>query len=759
MTRNTKERFVPTALAVSIAAIGFVGAAPLAFAEEDEITLYTKPDSEIQLGMGHVAKDRDNTKFGDFTGLDEHPNFAIANTYLLFRGENARYLEIEGSDLGLDSRSLSIEGGQQGNFGLRLSYDELPHYWAHGYESPFLGLGGTRLTLPSGWVASGTTGGMTQLDASMRPFEIKTDRRALGVGLNKFISEHWEVVAKVQRDEKEGEKLIGAVIGNSGGNPRAVILPEPVDWTTDQVELFARYATKKLQLQFGYYGSFFKNDNRALQWQNPYSAIGGWDVDAGYPGGFGQLGLPPDNQFHQLNASVGYSYSPVTRVSGNFSIGRATQDESFLPYTVNPGLTVTTPLPRNSLDGEVISTHASLNFTTRLAPKLGFVAGYRFNKRDNRTPQARYNYVGGDSMNQLTGAAALSSARMRTNLPVDTTKHQVHAELDYHLAAATKVQLGYEFDHIKKTFEAIDWEREHTVKAGVNHRFGEVVAGGLSYAKSDRDTSEYDATAPFIASHTAEFVAAQGAFPWDNVPTQRKFFLAPRKRDKVRAFVNVSPSDQLDLEFSADYKDDNYHKSELGLRSAIGWTANFDATVVFTDTLSGHFFASVDNYRSEQRSVQINGGQQALHTDPNRYWSADVEDRTYTWGLGFRAQPMERVELGGNFVQANSRGKTDVSRAALVASNGQTLAAVAPLPDLISRLNRFELFGTYQLQRDLKLKLEFVHERFRSDDWAVDQVAVAGGSGNGLDRVIGTNEVSPDYNVNIVAISATYSFR
>lgn len=756
MTRHTNERFAPTVLAVSIAAIGLAGVAPHAFADDDEIAVLTKPESRIELGAGNVSAG--STKFGDYTGLDKSGNHAIANTSLTLRGENAGYLELNATNLGLDSRSLSADGGVQGNFGVRINYDELPHFWAHGYQSPYQGLGSNFATLPAGWVrpaaAPTTTANATlqaEINANMHSFEIKTDRKTLGLGVNKFVSDRWELVANFKRDEKQGNKLIGAVVGYSGGNPRATILPEPVDWTTDQAEIFARYSFEKLQFQVGYYGSIFKNDNQALKWQNAYPGTVWGGAASDYS--IAQVGLPPDNQFHQLNASVGYSFSPVSRLNGAFSIGRATQNEQFLPYTVNPAITVNQALPRSSLNGEVITTNASLNFTTKLMPKLGLVAGYRYYDRDNRTPQSQYNYVGGDSVNQ---SATLNSSRVRTNLPVDSTKHQVNAELDYQLAPETKVKLGYEFDHVRKTFEAIDWEKEQTVKTGIKHRFGEMTSAGVDYEYSDRQTSAYNGSAPFVASYSAQYIAGtvNPNFIWDNVPTQKKFFMAPRKRDKLRAFVNFSPVDRLDLEFSADYKDDRYTHSELGLRQASGWAGNFDASLVVSENLTGNMFVTVENYQTNQRSVNL-GATQANYTDVNRYWTADINDRTYTWGLGFRATPFEKLELGGNFVQAYSKGKTAISLASASAGTA------AGMPDLNSRMDRFDLFGNYQLQKDLKLRMQYIHQRFRSTDWAFDQVAAAASAANsnGLANVIGTNQVSPDYTVDVVGISAIYSFR
>lgn len=748
MTRKIEPRFARKVLAVSISMIGLAGFVNARADDTDEETrrLLT-PESEIEAGIGNVSKD--SFKHGDFTGLNKSGAYSIANFSIFGRDkDDARYYEIIGRNLGLDSRSLKVEGGRQGDFGLRFEYSQLPKLFTDSYQTPFVNPGETRLLLPPGWVAANNTTGMTSLAGSMRSFDIETTRKAYSLGLTKLLPAGWNASVDFKHETKEGNKLIGAVIGSTGGNPRAAILPEPVDYTTDQFEAVARHITPKLQTEFGYYGSFFRNENSALAWQNPYANAAGttWgNAAVGYAGGgFGQLSLPPDNQFHQVFASGGYNYSKDTRIVGKLSFGRMTQNESFLPYTVNPGLTVTTPLPRASLDGKVDTTHADLKLTSKLAPKTNFALGYRYDDRDNKTPQSQYLYIGGDSMNQ---PATLAVGQARTNLPGSSTKQQVTAELDHRLATQTKLKLGYEFDWIKKTFEAIDWEREHTVKAGVDHRFNEMVAGGISYAYSDRDTSAYDAGAPFLASYSPLY---WGPMPvdqrWDNVPTQKKFFLAPRKRDKLHAHTHVSPGERVDLQFGVDYNKDDYHDSYFGLREAKGWAANFDASLQASDAVTGHVFVSYEHYGSDQRSSQL-GAVKLNYLNPGYDWTADITDKTLTFGVGFRIKPDGKYEFGGDFSHSHSNGEINVASGPLITT------PALPLPDVVSRLNRVDLFGRYWLQKDLSINLKYIYERYSSKDWAYDQVLPAT-----MANVIGTNQVSPDYGVHVIGITASYRF-
>ena len=141
MERSIETRFNRTLLAASIAAIGLaIPAAAFADQTADEIRRLTRPDSEIELGVGDVSGK--SFKFGDYTGLNKRGAYGIANISVVRRGDDdARYLEIVARNLGLDSRSLAVEGGEQGNYVLRFGYSELPKLHSDTFQTPYNGAG------------------------------------------------------------------------------------------------------------------------------------------------------------------------------------------------------------------------------------------------------------------------------------------------------------------------------------------------------------------------------------------------------------------------------------------------------------------------------------------------------------------------------------------------------------------------------------------------------------------------------------------
>ncbi|MDK9715152.1 MAG: MtrB/PioB family decaheme-associated outer membrane protein [Sulfuritalea sp.] len=779
MNRKLDRCAVRKVLAASISAMGLAAFAPVVVAQNEglseEVRNLIEPSSTLTIGVGSASsKTAPNTgvgnwssstnyMFGDYNGMYKTGGYLIGDVEINKRGENnANYFELKGTNLGLDSRNLQIRGGEQGNWGLKLEYDQIHKLWSDSYQTPYLGAGSTNLTLPAGWVATNTTAGMTTLNASMQSFNIETQRKSIALGLTKLLPDDWNVAVNYKHETKQGNRLIGAVFGTSGGNPRAAVLPEPVDYITRQFDVIARYTTDKLQVQLAYFGSLFDNKKTGLVFQNAYANAAGttWgNAAVGYAGGgIGQLGLPPDNQAHQLNGSFGYMFSKETRLAGTLSIGRMTQNESFLPYTVNAGLVSTDPLPRSSLNGKVNTTHLDFKLTSKLDPKLNLVAAYRYDDRANKTPQSLYNYIGGDAANQTNiGSTNANSDRLRINLPGSSRKQQIDVELDYKLAAHTKLKLGAEYDWVKKTFEAITSEKEATVKGEVHHHFSESTSGGLNYAYSNRKTDSYDASAPFKATFTPLYVTGMGAasLQWDNNPFQRKFFLAPRLRNKLHAFLNFEPAPKLDVHLALDYKDDNYKDSYYGLKRTKTFAQHFDASYAASDALTVRAFVSNDrtyNYeKSNTLATLANSGglcnAKNTPTAPGCEWAADILDHGLTTGFGFAYKPAAKYEFGFDYTRVFWTGENNMSA-------GAGLTQPTTLPANVSNMHRIDLFGRYQLEKDLSINVKYIYERMRVADWAMDGVV-----SNTLANVIGTNQTSPNYNVHALGVSLSYQFK
>src|SRR3546814_19282666 len=76
-------------------------------------------------------------------------------------------------------------------------------------------------------------------------------------------------------EEKDGLKSIGGVFGNTGGNPRAAILPEPVNYNEHQFDKVVSYTEKKYQFALRYHLANFSNATTGMTDKNISNAMTG----------------------------------------------------------------------------------------------------------------------------------------------------------------------------------------------------------------------------------------------------------------------------------------------------------------------------------------------------------------------------------------------------------------------------------------------------------------------------------------------------
>ena len=709
----------------------------------------------VEIGLGNVSDS--SYRFGRYTGMEDEGLFPVVNVDIFRRGpwdsDDAGYWRVTGRNLGLDSRDLLVEAGRQGAWNFHIGFDQIPHYQTEDTQTVFQGAGSTNLTLPTGWVPGQTTATMTQLVPNLRTFGIEHKRERFDIGGDIVLPSGWSFEVNYNLEQKDGNKTIALTIGNSGGNPRAIIAPEPVDYETRTVDAALSFADTTKQLTLGYYGSFFDNGNNSLIWQNPYSTISGWTPTAqvGYPNGQGQMHLEPDNDFHQLNLSGGWSFSKTTRLSGDISFGRGTQDQAFLPYTINPLLaaTITQPLPVDSLDGEVDTTHIALRFTTRPFDSLTLGASYKFDERDNKTHHYEFVYIGGDSLAQNVAA---TSGQRRYNEP--KSYQDEYFKLDGNWNAS---------DWLRVTGEA-RWrqtERPHQEREEIDEDLytlnfaidtGGFLNGGLRMSSSDRDGgSEYLGYETLIGGYAPGYyntlVPFVDGFPFENHPDLRKFNQADRERLDGELYASFMPVEEVSVSASVSYAEDDYNNSLKGLTFSRVSAYNVDVAWAPSSAISAYAFASEERYKNDQDGSSFGGATRGVQIyDPARAWNVKSRDYVFTYGLGVNAKFMEdKLTVGVDWV--DSAADSDV-----LTTVGSGLTR-ANLPTSTSDLTSASLYGDYAWRRNIVFRLRFAYEQFESTDWAVDNAPP-----NQMANVISMGGSSPDYEVWVTTFSVGYRF-
>jgi MtrB/PioB family decaheme-associated outer membrane protein len=725
-----------------------VAAALLVAAVPMPSAAFSEARGSIDVGLAWL--DRDAWRFGRFSGSGREGAFAVLRLDGTWsdpwHAESARHCRVEAEDLGLDSRQLRLALGQQGRWRVRLGYGQQPARRDGLSSTVMRGAGGSVLELPPDWVPGPSTADMSRLLPSLVPVELKTERRRLAFGLEGILSERWSFASRASRERKEGLRPFAGVIGATGGNARAVLLPEPMDYETRLLELVARYSAPRRQFEGRYHASLFENANPALAWQNPFSGVAGLSPAASFPDGRGRAALPPDNRFHQASVSGAWALGEGTRLVADVALGRMRQDASFLPYTISPALaeSIVKPLPRASLEGRIDTTAVNLRLGSRLGERVSWNLGYRYDDRDNRTARDAFVYIPGDSLPQNP---APSSGTRRFNLPVSYRDQRARLDLGWRFNRFTRLDGHAELREERRTFAERHRAEEWTLGGALTHRFSERLSGALRLSRSERDGSTYVGNAPFLATYAPGYTeTVSGEF--ENVPDLRRFNLADRVRDRAAVSLAFMASERLSLSLGSSLTRDDYRRSEIGLTDARMRTHTLEVAYSFTRQLSAHAFHAREALDFNQNGQAIRGGANRLPdlADPGRLWAVSQSERVDSAGAGLNWQDAERRwRVGLNHLWALSGVEVDVV-------TGPSLTA-DPLPRLKTRLGSSGVRVQRQLSPALSLRGDLRAERYRAADWAVDGVAP-----NQLASVILFGSDQPDYRVWLLGVTLEYRF-
>ena len=655
--------------------------------------------NEIEIGIGYVSDDA--YKFGRYNGMYEKGPFIVGDINIRDFYDDGRFWRVRGTNLGLESRYLRMDGGVQGSYKFFLEYDELPNYKNNTVQSPFIGIGGNILTLPSGFDIN------TDLDANLNSFELETKRKRAKVGAMFIPKENWQFDIDVSHENKQGVDATGSAIANGTnqmvGNTTIAILPEPIDQDTDIVNATLSYAGDGSQVDLKYQMSLFDNNNNSLSWQDPFNPVAA-----------GSMSLAPDNEFHQLSITGGYTLPYKSRLTGLISYGRMTQNQNFQPYTINNNAT-TSALPVTSLDGEVWLTNAQLKLTSRPVNRLRLNAELRYNERDNKTPVNTYDYVILDSDN-FTNTA--------TNRPLSYKNNRIKLDANYRFNAITSLRGGYKYDEMKRSYTNAEREdtEENTLFAKWKIKAHSTVDVALFAEASKRDGSDYNSLAT------------------EN-PAMRKYHLADRERTKIGATIDYMATEKLFLSARVDYNKDDYTDSVIGLTEAIQPVYTVDFSYQPRHNITTYGYYTYENIESSQAGS-------ALGT-ATADWEADFEDTFDTIGLGAKWTDLGRWEIGADIVYSKSNGASQMKDLFAPGTEGQ-------YPDTKTELTSVKLWTNYNHSKQLSYKLGFWFEDYTADNWAVDGLQP-------YDPLVVENTLllgdeALDYDVYVITLSASYKY-
>lgn len=635
MNKHTPQFF----LACMVAAIIFQMTHALAANEAtSNNSLLTQPDSDVDVGLGYLSSDA--PRYGLYSGLNEQGAYILFDGHLIKRDEETgTWQMLSGRNLGLDSRELRFEHNRQGHWAYYVEYSAMTRTDPYAISTGLAGIG----------QAVQTINGNPLTDV-----ELQSKRDLVTLGYSKFLPAGWDLQLRFKNEEKRGARQWGQ--GTSGA---VNFLIDPINQTTQQLDLTLGFSGEKLYISSGYYGTLFNNHNTVLS--VPNSTV------------FTQMALPPGNQSHQLHLSGGYNFIPTTH--GTFKLARtkAIQSEDFFVTPTNNA--------RTNLGGAVDTTLAQVGITSSPLPKLSLVANLRHEDKDDKTPLALYTVVNNNST--LDG----------NNEPRSIRSLAGKLEASYALPKNYRITGGVDYDEKKRNVFRVASVSQRSRTDEISYRvelrraMSESVTGALAYIHSDRGGSD------FMTNRRNNPVVTLGS----NLIAP--IHLADRKREKVRLSANWQATEQWSMQFRVDQARDNYSQREgsvLGAQTGRASVYAIDAAYAVNDEWRISAWVARDDTRFEQLT----------RTTP---WQANLRNVGVAYGADVRGTLISGTELGADLSYSDMREKNQ--QQALAG------AAVDTIPTITTTLTNVKLLAGYALNKQTDVRVNYRYDRYHTDDW------------------------------------------
>jgi MtrB/PioB family decaheme-associated outer membrane protein len=732
---------------------------------EGDVKSLVCPENFFELGL--LDASRKEPKYGEYNGLNKSGlyglgNFKVSggNSYCQLGG-NTRW-QVYGADLGTTSRSLGGTASAQGQWMLGFNFDQLRHYTTTGFQTPYQGSQGSNMfTLPSnfGVINTGVDGGTRTLTpaqlAAFNGKDVYSERQNYSLNASYALNTDWNVKFNYKRIERSGAKLISgptdpnnmtSLGGFSFGGSGLALRLNPTKDSTDMVTLAANWVGEKAYASFEYYGSFYHDDYRGFSFSNPNvtgTPATGDPSPLGLP--LSTMSTPPSNAFNQINFAGGYLFSQKTKLTGGLSLGVNTQNSSYDgTYTTGtaPGL------PKDSLHGRVINTHADARLTHQFSSALGLNTGFKYDERNNRTGVDQYSFIHIGGGNPVTA----------TNAPESYRRTVFDAALNYRLDKNQRLSLTYKYDHMQRwcsndmannaqgsttsyysvaSCMQVPRNTDNSLTANYKLSVTDTIRFDAGYTYADRDAS----------INPSFYNPMQSAGGYENYGWLA-YFQAPRREHTLKTRVDWQATEKLDVGFTGRFTYSNYYDSSLGVQNGHVGSLNVDAAYQVSEN------ASYGAYATWQRNSRtlLSASDRNLTAPPANLWSNKLTDTDFAIGMNGKQKlfhdKFELTEdLSYNFGRSSYVTGLVQNIAPATGNSGQ-------IPDIRNKIIQFRLVGGYNLNKTSRINVGYMFQRILSNDYMYNAYA----DGYTPSSMMPSGLQSPSYKIHVFFVTYRHTF-
>ena len=769
----TIVRSLKAALAASVCLLPLQALAQ----SDDSFDIGDKPASAAQapqptnwVTLGGQYNTSGSDYLNRFTGAASPGFYGLGDFHLAGRDAwdsgGTHYWSADGKDMGFQDRSFILKFGQQGTWGVALSYDGIPYEASDNFHSIWSGNGTSGVApgslplnnypnpaqypaitaLNKPFVQNGTV-----LPAIFYPipsgaaasslFDYNLAlQRDIFTGTGTYQWGDWTITGSIRHEHKTGYQSnsleIGGTVGLTGTGTGAAkntapaagltsglgYFAQPIDYDTDRYDLTAAYSTPRFQIQLGYMFSNFTDNLSEFNAQNPFalgaiSSSGNFSGTGATPGGItAPYSLPPSNSAQQVRVLAAYNFTPTTRINANFAYGVQMQSAPYVSGTGDPG--VNPYEPRSSFDGLVETYFGNIALVSQPIPKLDFRLSYTIDDRDNRSSSNAYNVDTRSGAAVNGGGDCGFAGGTCVNLPYSFEHQTITAEAGYRILPQTKVTLNDTFETTYRSYADASFVTSNTITAKIRSQIIDDVFGALSYSHQNRNANNY------ANGNTWNLMTGGGVNP-DTPTAFLMYFEASRVHDEVKATVDYAPVHSVNTTLMMKLAHDNYPDSQNGLRNNTNFEISPDVSWDISSNLTTHAFYTFQQIHYEQSSLYSSGtNYTATGTGYYVPWTNSSDDTVHTFGLtaDWKAIPdVLKISFSYNFSYGDT-GYALGDGMALIggAQTTQTTPAaltLQSLPDVTSMLNMLSVRGEYTFRPNWTVIFGYAYERFSYKDF------------------------------------------
>ncbi len=629
-------------------------------------------------------------------------------------------------------QQFSLEGGKYGRFRTEFKWDSNPHLYTRGATTLFnLDSSGVYTVADSIQAnlqaldpapTSATTTPNPALITAFRSYlasgsviDVRSKRETFSIDQRFNITKNWSLRFRFMETRRTGQRPLGTGTyertGTAVGDTfrtHEIELPAQLDQRTDIFTFGTSYIKPHWGVNFDVTFSNFSNKFDSYVYDNPFRLTD--QATTGTAGAFNRQAFArglhstlPDNQSRgfMVTAFVDLPYS--SRWAGAFGWERFTQNEQFLPYTLNTTVTATglTPtstssLPQQSLEGEFENITVDQLLTSRPWKNLTFNLHYRAYDERNKTPEILFPgyaaYLEAYWRPTISGSFGV---RLIENEPASYLRQRASGEVVWDISRKVRWRGEYELE---------TWNRDFRQTTRTNeHKFGTF----FSFKPTNKFKADFDYR---YQKRTPQFY---NPGPLEN-QLLRMFDQSERQRNDLRVKFQWAATPKIGISGDFAYLKDDYDKNFYGTSKFNEYRAGFDVLYNLKENTTIYANYSHENYKTWIQSIAKTG----VPFDINNRWNRDDRNVNDNFGVGVSTY-LSNSKWFWDVNYAFNYGRdliTTVNPGTPVAT-AVTNATAFPFPEAKYRYQEFSVDSNYQIHPKAAIGVRYYFEPFMLDDW------------------------------------------